>query len=93
MTIDISKKEKVAVLKALYDAAPPKGLGIYAYKATPLSIKGAEHLLSQTKMFDYLDGRTLKVDLRGDTLDTTCYDEANGVGSAKAAIDLVPDII
>lgn len=37
--------------------------------------------------FDYLHGRVMKIDLRGDELETWLYDRDNGQGAAEAIID------
>jgi hypothetical protein len=36
--------------------------------------------------FDYVDGRCLKIDLRGDALDPRLYDRDNGEGAAARAL-------
>ena len=91
MIIDISKKDRAAVLAALYNASRPLGLGFLQYDPTPMTIEDARELLEFTTYFDYLKGRVMKVNLSGDTLDTWLYDRDNGEGAAAAALADVSD--
>ncbi|WP_334158533.1 hypothetical protein [Achromobacter insolitus] len=77
---------KPAVLAALYNASQPLGMGFLQYDPTPMTEEEAEHLLKHQQCFDYLKGRVMKIDLRGDTLDTWGYDRDNGQGAAERAI-------
>jgi len=80
--IDISKCNKAAVLKALYDNSQPQGMGFLHYNPRPLTLEEAERALNQSSYIDYFNGRVIKVDLRGDLLDPTLYDRDNGQGAA-----------
>jgi hypothetical protein len=77
---------KASVLAALYNASKPQGLGFVQYNPKPMTQGQAEDLLAQTFSFDYLSGRVMKVDLRGDELNTSAYDRDNGEGAAERAI-------
>lgn len=93
MIIDISKKDKAAVFKALYDFAHPKGMGVFFNKPGDISIEQAREIVAQTMDFDYVGGRVMKVNISGDSFDSWLYDRDNGKGRAKKAIDTVPDTL
>jgi hypothetical protein len=85
--IDISDLNKADVLAALYDASRPLGMGMLSYDPRPMTREQAEGLLERNTYFDYLQGRVMKVDLKGDSFDPWLYDRDNGEGAAKKAID------
>lgn len=85
--ISLKGLNKAAVLAALYNASKPQGLGFLHYDSTPMTKREAKKLLKHQTDFDYLNGRVMKVNLDGDTLDPWGYDRDNGSGSAKAALD------
>lgn len=60
-TIDISKHNKADVLRVLYDAAKPQGMGILHYQSAPMTRDEADELLQQMNYFDYVKGRVMKV--------------------------------
>ena len=92
MVIDISRKNKAAVLVALYNASHPLGLGFLQFDPHPMTIDEAESLLGAGRTyFDYLYGRVMKIDLKGNTVDTYLYDRDNGEGAGERAINSVPD--
>ena len=91
MVIDISKKDKAAVLAALYNSSRPLGLGFLHFNPAPMTLEEARELLKFSSYFDYVKGRVMKVDLSGDTLDTWLYDRDNGEGAAARAIASVAD--
>ena len=89
MKINIAKLDKAAVLCALYDNARPLGMGFLHYTPEPMKLDEAKSLLERQTYFDYLKGRVMKVDLRGDEVDTWLYDRDNGQGTGQAAIEAV----
>ena len=91
MIINISKKNKAEVLAALYNYSHPQGMGFLQYDPNPMTVEEAEELLRTETYFDYVKGRVMKVNLKGDTLDTWGYDRDNGDGAAKIVIDSLPD--
>lgn len=93
MKIDISKKDKAAVFKALYDYAKPKGMGMFMYKPGDISIEQAREIVTESMDFDYVGGRVMKVNISGDSFDPWLYDRDNGQGRAAMAIDTVPDTL
>ena len=84
--IDISKTDKAKVLVALYNNASSQGLGILHYTLKEMTIAEAQELLKEQTYFDYLNGRVMKVDLKGNELNTTFYDRDNGQGAAELAL-------
>ena len=86
MGIDISKLNKGDVLAALYNNSQPLGLGFLHYEPTPMTREEAEELLKEYTYFDYLKGRVMKVDLKGDILNPGLYDRDNGGGAAEHAL-------
>ncbi len=88
-TISLKGKSKPHVLAALYNASRPQGMGFMNYDATPMTAEQAEELLKSQTDFDYLRGRVMKVDLKGDELNTWGYDRDNGRGAAERAINAI----
>jgi hypothetical protein len=87
-TIDISKLDKAEVLAALYNNSRQQGMGFLNSRGRePLTKEEAAELLKEGTYFDYLAGRVMKVDLKGDTLDTYGYDRDNGRGAAARALE------
>lgn len=92
--INIAGLEKWAVLKALYDAAKPVGMGFLRATAGPMSEDEARAACSgggddhghRDLYFDYVGGRPLKVDLREDSFDVRLYDRDQGQGAAALVI-------
>ncbi len=82
--IDISGLDKAEVLVALVNAAKPQGRG--PTSPTPMTKERAAELLKVMNYFDYVEGRVLKVGLKGDMLDPFLYDRDNGSGAARCAI-------
>lgn len=93
--IDIAGLDKAEVLRALFNASQPLGLGaLDPRSATDLTIEEARAVVNYRMAtggrwamdFDYLNGRVLKVDMTNDTLDPDLFDRDNGEGVAAAAI-------
>lgn len=97
--VDITGLEKADVLKALYDASHPLGLGRLDHRSSqPLPLEEARRIITKLRTiwaerlptrwayFDYLQGRVLKVNLTGDEFDETLYDRDNGPGAAEQAL-------
>ena len=83
--IDIKDLPKEKVLSTLYSHARLQGLGFFSAKGE-LDDHELEILISKTKKFDVLYGRSLHVDISGDEFDPDEYDRFNGKGSAVKAI-------
>lgn len=85
--IDISKADKPAILAALYNNSRPLGMGMLHFSPEDMTRDEAAKLLESQTYFDYLKGRVMKIDLRGDELRTELYDRDNGEGAAARAIE------
>ena len=85
--IDITGLPHEQVLMALYDGARVQGIGVFQATPGSLTEDEARGLLSETKYFDYLRGRVMKVQIEGDSLEEGLYDRDNGPGAAEAAIN------
>lgn len=87
MTINTANLDKALVLIALYNNSKPQGMGFFSVTSEPLTVDGAnEALISQGYYPDYINGRVIKADLRGDEFDPRLYDRDNGEGSAERAL-------
>ena len=84
--MDIRNLDKARILKALYNRAQCQGMGIFHYTPQPMTDEEAAALLNKTTYFDYVKGRVLKVNIKGDYLETALYDRDNGYGAAEYAI-------
>lgn len=84
--MDISKMNKADVLRTLYNAAKPQGLGMLSYKPEDMTKDEAEELLKNGTYFDYLYGRVMKVDLSKDDLFLGLYNRDNGYNAGENAL-------
>ena len=87
--IDIRGLRKAAVLAALYNASHPQGLGRWQADGAEMSEAEAEGMIAASGAdlyFDYVKGRVVKVDLRGEAFSPAAYDRDNGVGAAQRVI-------
>lgn len=93
--IDISNKDKAEVLAALYNHSKPIGMGIIQYDPTPMTVEIARKVLENMGYsFDYLKGRTMKVNLEEDTLYVHGYNKDNNYpGLAQKAISKCKNIV
>jgi len=87
-SIDTSKYDKADVLRVLYDASKPQGMGFLHFEPTPMTRDEADSLLKGgSNYFDYLKGRVMKVQIDDSgKLDPWGYDRDNGEGAAARAI-------
>jgi hypothetical protein len=87
--IDISSLDKADVFMRLYNAAtiPPAHTpaGILA-RATPgpMTLAEAQRCVEDKLVWDYCNGRPLKIDLSTNTLDVRLYDHAHGMCATAA---------
>lgn len=93
--INIKGQDKAEVLAILFNHSRPLGMGAFNPRAhEPMSVEDAREVLEQGKKdrgeywasFDYLHGRVMKLDLKGDTFDPYLYDRDNGPGAAERAL-------
>jgi len=86
--ISLKGKDKAVVLAKLYNASKPLCLGTFHYEPQEMTVEEAMALLdSGQTYFDYLNGRLMKIDLSGDTLNPALYDRDNGPNAAINAIE------
>lgn len=98
--VSIAGLTKGSVLKHLFDNANGMGreLEITDHASTMLQLRETmdideakciiiDYNFSGRKLyFDYINGRPIKTDISGDSIDTESYDNYNGLGSASDAI-------
>ena len=88
--MNIAGLDKAEVLAALYNGSRQQGMGFLQTRgAEDMTVEQAREELAKNERghFDYLHGRVMKIDLRGDELETWLYDRDNGQGAAEAIID------
>lgn len=92
--IDISNKDKAEVLAALYNHSKPIGAGMIQFDPRPISVELARKVLdTMGYRFSYLKGRTMKVDLSGDTVYVGRYNADNDQpGLAQRAISTCKNV-
>lgn len=87
-SVDVSGLDKAELLAALFNNSKAQGLGFLQASGRPMTKEEAAKILAtNTRMcFDYLQGRVMKIDISGDTIDTWGYDRDNGKGAAEAVV-------
>lgn len=91
--MNIEKFHRADVLAALYNAiGMPGHLGALHYDPEPMTKEQAEALLQRQNRgtdrisFDYVKGRSLKVEFFRNDVDLVLYDRDHGVGAGESAI-------
>lgn len=88
--MNIAGLDKAEILAALYNYSQQQNMGFLQTRgAEGMTVEQArEEIINNKEMyFDYLHGRVMKIDLRGDDLDTWLYNRDNGQGAAEAVIE------
>lgn len=85
--MNIKGLDKAELLRRLYNAAEPMGMGFLQARRGDLSKVEAEELLKKCTYFDYLYGRPLKIDLSGVEVNTFLYNRDQGTGKAERIIN------
>ena len=77
------------VLCALYNASKVQGMGFLQELPGAMTEEEAQELLDLSKdhYFDYLHGKSMKVDVSERPLDLRLYDRDNGPGAGQRAIE------
>lgn len=84
--VNIAGLDKAEVLAALHAASHAQGMS-FLHDKGPLSVEECRAYTSEGQLnFDYLRGRVLKVNLRGDEFDPRLFDCDNYTGAAENAI-------
>lgn len=80
---------KAKLLAALYNAARPMGLGVFQYRAEPMTEAEARDVLASRTYIDYCHGCPLKLNFSGDDTQfrIDLYDRDQGAGAAQRIID------
>jgi hypothetical protein len=94
MIINIANIDKAKVLKKLYENARVTRPEIAFFSdINEFTVEMARNHLKQNGNIDYINGRTLNVNLSCDTFDSTLYDRVNGYTSAYNALQyILPNI-
>lgn len=85
--INIAGIDKARLLKALYDGSKIQGNSYIGYSGNEFTLEDAKMALRETRSFDYVNGRVIKVNLSGDEFDPWFYDRDNGDGAAQRIVD------
>jgi hypothetical protein len=88
--IDITGIDHAELLARLYNEARPLGMGFFHADSKLMTIEEARELLKSQTSFDYLKGRPLKIQFKGNTLyGVWLYDRDQGEGHcAEIVMDL-----
>jgi hypothetical protein len=87
MSISLEGLNKPEVFAALYNNAKTQGMGIFKYIPEEMTPEEAKDNFGEcSESYDYVNGRVMKVDLSGDSLDPRLYDRDNGNGAASQII-------
>ena len=88
MSVSIVGKDKMKLLRALWEHAKP-AVFFQMHGLPGPAFEEAEAEKAVKDYIDYFCGRCIKIDLRGDTANPSAYDNDWGVGSfAKIVKDL-----
>jgi hypothetical protein len=82
--IDLTGLDKAEVLARLFNAAYPRNFRVMGNWVPEMTREEAAKYLHQSRYFDYK--QELKIDLSGDTLDPSRYNELHGPGAAEKAL-------
>jgi hypothetical protein len=94
MKINLKNLNKAIVLMVLYNNSKSQGNSFLGGSGSPMNVEEATERLKSQTSFDYLNGKVMKIELGGDTLETWLYDRDNGDGSALKAIQTeYPDTV
>ena len=86
--INIQGLDKAVVLKALHDNSKAQGMSFMHLRS--LSLEECQTIIDEGNLyFDYLAGKVMKVDLKGDSFDPWGYDRDNGKGAAQKAVNSI----
>ncbi len=85
--LDITGIDKAELLAALYNNARPVRLGWIHFQGGEMTKEEAAKLLGEQTYFDYVGGRPLKVNLKGNTLSPALYDRDQGQGKCERIVE------
>lgn len=90
--MNIARIPKATLLVALFNQAKPQGLGFLVATTMEMSEAEAQVLIDRSKKaklplrYDYLEGRSCKVDITTDEFDPWLYNRDNGEGVAERVV-------
>lgn len=86
--IDIRGIDKAILVAGLFNQSKPLGMGFFhpGHRLQMTKEKAQAYLDEGMKYFDYLEGRVIKADVSGDTLNPASYDSQNGEGAALRVV-------
>jgi hypothetical protein len=88
--LDISGLDKAELLAGLYNRSKPLGLGFLEATQEDMTVDEARRIIQQQgPRFDYLNGRVMKIDLGGDTLNPRGFDRDNGAGATQSVVQAI----
>lgn len=85
-SVDISGIDKVSLLHALWKNSKP-AIFFSMNNATPPPFDNEKAMTAVQKYINYYDGRCIKCDLSGDTVDPRLYDRDFGSGAVQRIVD------
>jgi hypothetical protein len=86
--IDIRGIDKAELLAALYNRSKPLVLGFLEATQDDMTVDQARKVIVEHGfMFNYLNGRVMKIDLSRDALFSSRYDRDLGDGAARSIVD------
>ncbi len=85
--LDITGIDKAELLAALYNNARPPGPDWILFQNKGMTTCEAAKLLEEDTYFDYLAGRPLKINLKGNTLEPALYDRDQGQGECERIVE------
>ena len=85
--ISIAGLNKAELLAALFNGSHAQGMGFLQNHAEQMTLAEAAELLRKGTYFDYVRGRVLKVDLKGDEFYTGLYNRDVGQGAAERIVE------
>lgn len=89
--IDVSHLSRAEILRRLYNASCPLGMGFLHFDTEEMTVEEAEELLKKQDYFDYIKGRVMKVRIPQDgQLNVRLYDRDCGPGAAARALGIEP---
>lgn len=87
--IDIKGLDKAKVLLALYEGSHELGMSSLGRFTDKPTLADCRKHLEASMYVDYFNGRVIKVDLKGETINEAFYDRDCGAGACAAAIDSI----
>ena len=88
--LDIGGLDKAELLSGLYNRSKPLGLGFLEATRENMTVGQARKIIQQQgHRFDYLNGRAMKIDLGGETLNPWGFDHDNGAGATQSVVGAI----